>query len=109
MNKPDKINAIYHELSKELGEALSPKEILIYARSLLGIFEHERDPKCEIRVGGLPRENQALNAAYFDAWKILSNEMKLHNIPRNDDWEGVSLDLLAGKFDIEEIVNQLQH
>ena len=110
MNKPNKVNAVYLELSRALGDTLSVKELLIYAQSIVEVFEHEHDPRCEIRVGGLPRDNQALNAAYFDnEWKILSEEMKLHNIPNNDDWEGVSLDLLAGKFDIEVMLNQLRY
>ena len=89
MNKAMKVRQIYHELRRAVGDKASSREVLKYAHSLVELFSTDVvGPRFDLRIGGLPFENWALDVAYADGgWRVLSYEMDLGTDFGEEEWE----------------------
>ena len=110
MNKATKVRQVYHELRQVVGDRASAREVLEYAHSLVKLFAtDDAVPACDLRTGGLPFENWALDVAFADGgWRVFLYEMR-HNgaYYSGEDWEGVEPDFLEGYVNLEEYTCQM--
>ncbi len=85
MNRPQLVRAVYFELRQALAGRASAREILESATALVELFSKEEDdePRFETRVGGLPFEQWALDAAFADGgWRVMGHVA--------DEWEALA-------------------
>jgi hypothetical protein len=76
MNRSKKVREVYIELRSALGDHATSTEALEYAGSLVDLFSCPAyETKFDLRTGGLPFSQWALDAAMADGgWRILSLE-----------------------------------
>lgn len=108
MNKTQKVSTVYIELRKHAPGYVSDTDLLQGSEKLVNEIVKEKQPKFVIHEGRKAFEFSSLEGAYDDGgWKVLEKELGRGFFRMCDDWEGVSVDLLANKFDLENIVNQI--
>jgi hypothetical protein len=67
------IREVYRELRHSAPSTVPARELLRCASELVDLFDSEHDSsRFELRTGGLPFENQALDVAFADGgWRVL--------------------------------------
>tara|TARA_Y100000590_G_scaffold429904_1_gene542943 strand:- start:4729 stop:5073 length:345 start_codon:yes stop_codon:yes gene_type:complete len=108
MNKTQKVSLVYIELKKHASADISDIRLLQGSEKLVNELFKEKQPKFVIHEGRNAFEFLSLEHAYDDGgWRVFEKELSRGFFRMFDDWEGVSVDLLADKFDLENIVNQI--
>jgi len=76
MNRTRQVREVFFELRRSIGGRASPKDLLECAASLVELFDQEEQgPGYDLRVGGTPFMNWALDAAFADGgWRVLGFE-----------------------------------
>ena len=108
MNKTQKVNSVYFELKKHASSDVSNTDLLRGAKELVNEVIKEKKPKFVIHEGRKAFEFQSLEGAYDDGgWRIFERELSRGNFRMCDDWEGVTVDLLEGNFDLDSFVDKI--
>lgn len=73
MNRSQKIREVYHELRRATPRPVAAAELLECAAGLVDLFDDDCDKsRFELRTGGMPFENQALDVAFADGgWRVM--------------------------------------
>jgi len=68
-----RIREVYRELRQSTPSNVPARELLRCASELVDLFDPEHDSsRFELRTGGLPFENQALDIAFADGgWRVM--------------------------------------
>lgn len=76
MRRSQKIREIYRELRQSTPRTVPSRELLRCAADLVTLFDDNADSsRFELRTGGIPFENQALDVAFADGgWRVLHFE-----------------------------------
>lgn len=80
MNRPRLIREVYFELRQSMAGHASPREILESAAALVDLFTQPEDtgPHFDLRTGGVPFDQWALDVAFADGgWHVMSHETHL--------------------------------
>ena len=108
MNRIQKIRAVYIELRRYTSTNVSDMDLLRGSEKLVNEIIKEKLPKFVIHEGRKAFEFCSLEHAYDDGgWTVFEKELSRGSFRMCDDWEGVEVDLLANKFDLENIINQI--
>ena len=108
MNKTQKVNLVYIELRKHARTDVSDIKLLQGSEKLVNEIFKRKQPKFVIHEGRKSIEFSSQEHAYDDGgWKVFEKELSRGSFRMCDDWEGVTVDLLAKNFDLENIVNQI--
>lgn len=77
MNRAQRIREVYRELRRSTPRQVAASELLACAAGLVEMFNDDADhTRFELRTGGLPFENQALDVAFADGgWRVLHYEL----------------------------------
>jgi hypothetical protein len=75
-NRAQRVREIYRELRKSAAATVPARELLRCAAELVELFDEDTDSsRFELRTGGIPFENQALDIAFADGgWRVLYYE-----------------------------------
>lgn len=77
MNRSVQIREVYAELRRALGSRISEFEALKHAATLVNLFvlEDEEELGFDLRVGGTPFDQWALDTVFADGgWRVLGRE-----------------------------------
>lgn len=80
MNRPRLVREVYFELRRSMAGNASLGEILESASALVELFTQPEDsgPQFNLRTGGLPFDQWALDAAFADGgWRVMGHETHL--------------------------------
>jgi hypothetical protein len=81
MNRPRLVREVYSEMRRALAGRASPREILESAAALVELFTQPEDdgPQFDLRTGGVPFGQWALDVAFADGgWRVMGYETRLH-------------------------------
>jgi hypothetical protein len=91
MNRSTQIREVYAELRRALGTRISEVEALEHAATLVKLFEldGEEESKFDLRVGGTPFDQWALDVVFADGgWCVLGREPWLsRDIAEEEEYE----------------------
>lgn len=92
MNRSAQVREVYAELRLSLGNRFTTSETLEAAMSLVELFSTDEDngaPRFELRLGGLPFHQWALDVALADGgWRVLEQELfQSRVIEEQEEWE----------------------
>lgn len=108
MNRVRQVNAVYIELREHATDHVADSAILHGAEKLVNEIVKKKQPKFVIHEGRNAFEFSSLEGVYEDGgWRVFEKELRRGFFRMSDDWEGVSVDMLENKFDLEEIVNRI--
>lgn len=77
MNRSAQVREVYAELRHVFGGRMSERETLEHTVSLINLFmlEEEDEFRFDLRIGGLPFDQWALDVAMADGgWRVLGRE-----------------------------------
>lgn len=80
MNRPRLVREVYFEMRRALAGRASSREILESAAALVELFTQPEDdrPQFDLRMGGVPFEQWALDVAFADGgWRVMGYETHL--------------------------------
>ena len=90
MNRARQVREVFVELRRSIGDRASPKDLLECAASLVELFDQdEGGPVYDLRTGGTPFINWAIDVAFADGgWRVLgfesANEEELEREEREE-------------------------
>lgn len=88
MNRPRLVREVYLELRQTLAGRATPREILESAAALVELFteSEDSDPRFDMRIGGLPFDQWALDIAFADGgWRVMGYEAHLEENLLHDE------------------------
>ena len=73
VSRAERIREVYSELRQSTPKNVPARELLSCAAELVNLFDSNHDSsRFELRTGGLPFENQALDIAFADGgWRVM--------------------------------------
>jgi hypothetical protein len=76
MNRSQRVQQIYRELRRAAPGQIPARELVRCAAELVGLYDMDDDTtRFELRTGGIPFENQALDVAFADGgWRVMYYE-----------------------------------
>jgi hypothetical protein len=82
MTRPQLVREVYFELRRSMAGRATPREMLESAAALVALFTQPEDygPRFDLRTGGLPFDEWALDTAFADGgWRVLGHETHLQD------------------------------
>ena len=78
MNRSQQVIEVFHELRRSVDGGVSAHDILAAAASIVELMQEEDEgPRFDLRVGGTPFENWAVDVALADGgWRVMWHEMQ---------------------------------
>ncbi len=94
MTRSTQIREVFAELRHALGDRISARDALEAAASLVDLFvidEDDEGPQFDLRYGGMPFSQWALDVALADGgWRVLGHELdQARVIEEQEEWEMV--------------------
>ena len=94
MNRSQQVTEVFHELRRSIDGQISARDILAAAASIVELMSEEvESPRYDLRHGGLPFENWAVDVALADGgWRVMWHEMHRGARWMRDDWDGMEFE-----------------